>query len=199
VASGPRRCMADYRVEQTEAWLPSPPSAAAMHDRATDGRSVFVATLGAHGVVGYIDLEADEHIDHLDCTPEAVGSEVAGALYDALEGRARELGLAQLRVEASESARRFFEKSDFTMQGRRDWELRSVPIHNYSIRKWCSGRHQGHRAPHRDSYPSRSLERASRVNRPTCRFLKKAQLSAVVFACPHSTAPDHSRPSVMAR
>ena len=95
-----------------------------MHRWASDGRRVFVATLGGHGVVGYSDLEANGHIDHLFYSPEAVGSGVAGALYNALEGHTSQLGLARLHVEASERARRLFEKRCRTVQGRSNWELR---------------------------------------------------------------------------
>ena len=139
--------LADYSVEQTEAWLPVRRSPEAMHRWADDGRSVFVATLGEYGVVGYTDLEADGHIDHLYCVPEAVGSGTAAALYDALERRAHELGLGQLHVEASESAKRFFEKRGFIVNERRDWELRDVPIHNYAMSKVIQVRHQAPHAP----------------------------------------------------
>ena len=36
--------LADYRVAQTEAWLPAPRSAEEMHRWASDGRTVLVAT-----------------------------------------------------------------------------------------------------------------------------------------------------------
>ena len=62
--------LADYSGAQTEAWLPVPRSAEEMHRWASDGRTVFVTTTEADGVVGYLDLEADGHIDHLYRVPE---------------------------------------------------------------------------------------------------------------------------------
>ena len=56
---------ADYRVAQTEAWLPARRSAEEMHRWASDGRTVLVATSEDGQIVGYVDLEADGHIDHL--------------------------------------------------------------------------------------------------------------------------------------
>jgi putative acetyltransferase len=106
-----------------------------MTRRATDGRYVFVATNGDGRIVGYVDLEADGHIDHLYCLPEAVGQGVASALYDHLEALAEFQGINEIRVEASEAARRFFEKKGFAVTARRDWELRGVPIHNYQMNK----------------------------------------------------------------
>ena len=127
--------LADYSGAQTEAWLPAPRSAEGMHRWASDGRTVFVTTTEADGVVGYLDVEADGHIDHLDRVPEVTGAGVAGALFDALERLAREAGIVRLRVEASEAARRFFTKRGFRVEERRDWELRGVPIHNDAMSK----------------------------------------------------------------
>ena len=127
--------LADYSVAQTEAWLPAPRSAEEMHRWASDGRTMLVATTEADGVVGYLDLEADGHIDHLYRVPEVTGAGVAGALYDALERLAREAGIVRLRVEASEAARRFVTKQGFRVEERRAWRLRGVPIHNYAMSK----------------------------------------------------------------
>lgn len=144
---------ADYSAEQTEAWLPAPPLPEAMHQRASDGRAVFVAD-GASGIVGYIDLEADGHIDHLYCMPEVIGIGVAVALYEALERHARSQGLERLYVEASESAHRFFKKRGFTVDARHDWELRGVPIHNYAMSFALCG-------PRRSSSPNALREQSS--------------------------------------
>jgi putative acetyltransferase len=127
--------LADYSPEQTNAWLPEAPLAEAMHRWASDGRCVLVAANVDGRVVGYIDLASDGHIDHLYCSPEAVGQGVASALYDTLERTASSQGLSRLDVEASEAARRLFEKKGFTVEGRRDWELRGVSIHNYKMSK----------------------------------------------------------------
>ena len=127
--------LADYSGAQTEAWLPAPRSAEGMHRWASDGRTVFVTTTEADGVVGYLDVEADGDIDHLYRVPEVTGMSVAGALFDALERLAREAGMVRLRVEASEAARRFVTKRGFRVEERRDWELRGVPIHNDAMSK----------------------------------------------------------------
>jgi putative acetyltransferase len=71
---------------------------------------LLVAVAEHEGVVGYIDLEAGGHIDHLFCAPEAVGHGVASRLYHAIEAAARKQGIKRLFVEASEPARRLFER-----------------------------------------------------------------------------------------
>ncbi len=106
-----------------------------MHLWASSGRQVLVASDSDGRVVGYADLEADGHIDHLYCAPEAVGAGVATSLCDALEVLAASEGVGRLYVEASEAARRLFEKRAFCVDNRREWELRGVPIHNYVMSK----------------------------------------------------------------
>ena len=60
---------------------------------------------------------------------------MGSALLAALEDAARERGLTTLFVEASEAARRLFERRGFDVAGRNEFELRGVPIHNTRMAK----------------------------------------------------------------
>jgi putative acetyltransferase len=133
--------LSDYTVAQANAWAPSRLDPVRAHQRSSDGRLVLVAADEDHHVVAFIDLEADGHIDRLYCAPEAVGRGIASQLYDAVEAAAREQGIVRLYTEASELARRFFERKGFTVQERHDMILREVAIHNYSMFKdlGCAG------------------------------------------------------------
>ena len=51
------------------------------------------------------------------------------------EAEARAQGIQRLCTEASEPARRFFERKGFTVLERQDMILRGVPIHNYRMAK----------------------------------------------------------------
>ena len=105
------------------------------HRCSGDGRLVLVATGESGRVVAFIDLEADGHIDRLFCAPEAVRRGIASQLYDAVETTARAQGLQRLVTEATEPARRFFERKSFTVLERQDKVLRGLPIHNYRMAK----------------------------------------------------------------
>lgn len=105
------------------------------HLRSSDGRLVLVATDEQDHVIAFIDLEPDGHIDRLFCAPEAAGRGVASRLYDGLEAAAREQGIGRLFTEASELARRFFERKGFAVLERQDKILRGVMIHNYRMAK----------------------------------------------------------------
>ena len=67
---------------------------------------VLVAVNERDCVVGYIDLEASGHIDHLFCAPEAVGHGVASQLCDAMEERhtSRESIACSLRLASQPGA-----------------------------------------------------------------------------------------------
>ena len=127
--------LSDYTAEQVKAWVPGRWDAGQEHRRSGDGRLVLVATGESGHVVAFIDLEADGHIDRLFCAPEAAGRGIASQLYDAAETTARAQGIQRLVTEASELARRFFERKGFTVLERQDKVLRGVPIHNYRMVK----------------------------------------------------------------
>ena len=127
--------LSDYTAEQVKAWVPGRWDAEREHRRSGDGRLVLVAADESGHVVAFIDLEPDGHIDRLFCAPEAAGRGIASLLYEALETAARAQGIERLFTEASEMARRFFERKGFTVLQRQDKILRGVPIHNYRMAK----------------------------------------------------------------
>jgi putative acetyltransferase len=124
-----------YSEAQVRAWAPEMPDPAGFEARAADGRTLLVAADPEDAPLAYGDLEADGHIDHLFCRPDAAGTGVAALLYGALEAEARARRIARLYVEASEPARRFFLKQGFAELARRDFALAGVPIHNFAMEK----------------------------------------------------------------
>ncbi len=86
-------------------------------------------------VVGYGDLEANGHIDHLYCLPEVCGKGVASQLLQHLTTIAEGRSLPRLFVEASAGARGLFKRNGFSMAARQDFVLRGVPIFNYAMKK----------------------------------------------------------------
>jgi len=128
-----------YSEAQVNAWAPATPDPARFRARAADGRIVLVAVDEEDAPLAYGDLEADGHIDHLFCRPDAAGTGVTAALYAALEAEAQARKIARLHVEASEPARRFFLRQGFTQLARRDFELAGVAIHNFAMEKRLEG------------------------------------------------------------
>lgn len=124
-----------YSPAQIAAWSPAVPDPARFLARGADGRTLLVAEAANGAILAYGDVEADGHIDHIFCRPDAAGTGVTAVLYDALETAARQRGIERLYTEASEPARRFFERRGFMVVTRRDFELAGVPIHNYAMEK----------------------------------------------------------------
>jgi len=127
---GPR----DYTPQQVAAWAEGP-TPESLHARLGDGRLALVAEDEADRLLAFGDLEIDGHIDFLYAAPDAAGTGVVACLYDALEDAARTQGITRLYSEASEAARRFFLKKNFTVLHRRDFDVRGVPMHNYAVEK----------------------------------------------------------------
>jgi hypothetical protein len=96
---------------------------------------------------------------------------IASRLYDAAEAAARKQGITSLFTEASELARRLFERKGFAVVGRQDLVICGVAIHNYRIAKaldltaphltWPGGRIE----PAVSSFRSPVLARVVTVNR----------------------------------
>jgi putative acetyltransferase len=127
--------LADYSAAQVEAWTPERRAPGWFDRRAGDGRVFLVAVNGADEVVGYADLEADGHIDHMFCRPDVIGHGVGSLLYDTLEQMARSAAIDRLYVEASVAARRLFARKGFVVLHRQDLVVRGVEMHNYVMEK----------------------------------------------------------------
>lgn len=106
----------DYSEAQQKAW------ASAADDEAGFGKKLgsqltLVSTLEG-SAVGFASLASGNKIDLLYVHPAAVGQGVAAMLIDALEKLAGSRGAAKLVVDASDTARDFFEKRSYIAQQR---------------------------------------------------------------------------------
>ncbi len=127
----------DYTAEQVAAWSPAKPDPE-RYLRQAEGR-VFLVAEGKNGQpIGYGYLEPDGHIDHLYCRPDMIGTGVGSALYASIEAAAKEAGIMVLFVEASEAARRFFERRGFSVDARNNFAVNGVAIHNFRMSKRIS-------------------------------------------------------------
>ncbi len=124
----------DYSPEQVAVWSPSQPDPERFLRQIGD-RALFVAVDDDARPIGYGDLEPDGHIDHLYCRPDMIGTGVGSALYAAIEAFAKRAGISILFVEASEGARRLFERRGFGIDARNDFTIDGVAMHNYRMSK----------------------------------------------------------------
>jgi putative acetyltransferase len=124
----------DYSLAQVAAWSPSEPDPDRYLKLAQ--RGTFLVAVDDGGVIaGYGVLEPNGHIDHLYCRPDMVGTGVGSAILATLEESARKANATNLFTEASEGARRLLERRGFKTEGRNDFRINGVAIHNYRMSK----------------------------------------------------------------
>ncbi len=123
----------DYSPSQRLAWSPCAASSDAFLARVSDRRKLLVAEDRTGTLTGFIELLPDGYIDCFYCYPADKGT--GSQLYRALEIEATQAGIAQLRVHASEAARRFFLRRGFTNSGRQQILRNGAALHNYMMTK----------------------------------------------------------------
>ena len=130
----------DYTEAQQEAW-------ASVADDVTDfgkklsGQLTLVATLEG-SPVGFASLEGKDKIDMLYVHPAVAGQGVAAMLVDALEKLAGARGTAKLIVDASDSARGFFEKRGYVAQQRNTVSVGDEWLANTTLHKQLAAKRE---------------------------------------------------------
>lgn len=122
-----------YSAAQIDAWASLTPTPESLDGRMQDGRMRLVAL--TEDIAGFIDVEADGHIDLLYVAPAAAGLGVARTLLETAEALAPLSGANRLYAEASETARPVFERLGYSVVARRDFEVAGVAIHNWAVEK----------------------------------------------------------------
>jgi putative acetyltransferase len=106
----------DYNEAQQEAWLSAVDDEASFAARLAS-ELTLVATLEG-SPVGFASLKGAEHIEMLYVHPAVTRQGVATMLVDALERLAANRGAPRLVVDASDTARTFFDQRGYTAQRR---------------------------------------------------------------------------------
>ena len=123
----------DYNPAQQESWA-----------SLADDMEEFAARLGKHltliatmqgSPVGFISLDAPTEIGLLYVHPAVVRQGVATMLYGAVEKLSASRGTAHLKVDASDSAREFFERKGFTAEQRNSVTVGNEWLSNTTMKK----------------------------------------------------------------
>lgn len=86
-------------------------------------------------LAGFTDLEADGHLDMMFVSPDFQGQGVASLLYEAVEKQALEQNNKRIYVEASLTARGFFERKGFHVVEAQMVERNQVSLKNFRMEK----------------------------------------------------------------
>ena len=130
----------DYSVAQQEAWASAADDEAAFGKKLA-GQLTLVATL-AGSPVGFALLAGKDKIDMLYVHPAAAGQGVGAMLIDALEKLAGSRGAALLAVDASDSARGFFEKRGYVAQQRNSVMVGEEWLANTTLQKQLAAKRE---------------------------------------------------------
>src|SRR5512143_2552422 len=130
----------DYTVAQQEAWA-SVADDIADFGKKLSGQLTLVATLEG-SPVGFAALECKDKIGMRDVHPAAAGQRVGAMLIDALEKIAGSRGAPKLTVDASDSARGFFEKRGYIAQQRNTVSVGDEWLANTTLHKQLAAKRE---------------------------------------------------------
>lgn|SRR5512143_1131959 len=130
----------DYSAAQQEAWASVADDIGAFKTKLA-GQLTLVATLEG-SPVGFASLEGKDKIDMLYVHPAATGQGVAAMLIDALEKLAGSRGTEKLSVDASDSARGFFEKRGYVAQQRNSIAVGDEWLANTTLQKQLAAKRE---------------------------------------------------------
>ncbi|AXK79326.1 GNAT family N-acetyltransferase [Pseudolabrys taiwanensis] len=123
----------DYSEAQQEAWIESSDDVAGLAKRLAGALTLVVTMQGSP--VGFASLAGKDKIDMLYVHPAAAGHGAAAMLVDALEKLAGARGAEKLKVDASDTARGFFEKRGYVPQQRNSISLGDEWLANTTMSK----------------------------------------------------------------
>ncbi|HEY2755109.1 MAG TPA: GNAT family N-acetyltransferase [Pseudolabrys sp.] len=130
----------DYSEAQQEAWVASADDLAAFAKK-LGSQLTLVATMEG-SVVGFASLAGRDTIDMLYVHPAAAGHGVGAMLADALEKLAGARGAEKLKVDASDTARGFFEKRGYVAQQRNSISLGDEWLANTTLHKQLAAKRE---------------------------------------------------------
>jgi putative acetyltransferase len=132
-------CAADYAPEQLAAWSPASNQNIEIWSARLAMKRPFVARLGLEAV-GFIELEADGHIDCLYVHHRFQRQGVATRLLMHAISQARERSLPRLYVEASITALPFFVRHGFSTLRAQEVERGGQRLKNFAMERFLEER-----------------------------------------------------------
>jgi putative acetyltransferase len=123
----------DYNPAQQEAWAAAADDEEAFAKRLARHMTLIATLDGAP--VGFIALDAPTSIDLFYVHPAVAGQGIGKMLYDAVEKLSAARGTAHLTVDASDTAREFFQRRGFTAEQRNTVSVGNEWLSNTTMKK----------------------------------------------------------------
>ena len=122
-----------YDETQRYAWASRTPHLDTWRER-LESLETLVAEEGSD-LAGFISYEKDGHIDLVFTAPNYARRGIASALYHEAEQQLKELGVTELKTEASVVARPFFERHGFEVADEQRVTVRGAQFLRYLMHK----------------------------------------------------------------
>jgi putative acetyltransferase len=122
-----------YSATQRQAWAGARPDTEGWRNRLVGVQGFAAETAGQ--LLGFMTIDETGYIDLAFVSPDAMGQGIGRKLYDAVEHRARELGVTALSTHASKKARPFFERMGWSVDHVQTVEKHDVTLTNYKMSK----------------------------------------------------------------
>ncbi len=126
----------DYNPAQQDAWASAADDEAAFAERLSRHLTLLVTVDGSP--VGFASLADNKTIDMLYVHPAVAGQGAGAMLYDAIEKLAAARGATELVVEASDTARDFFQSRGFAPEQRNTISVGNEWLANTTMKKKLS-------------------------------------------------------------
>lgn len=123
----------DYTSDQIKAWASPTIDLEAWRSRFND-RFAYVATEN-DGVVGFIDMTRDGHLDRLFVSADHQGRGIARRLVKRLLSDAVNSSIEEITTDASITAKPFFQRMGFSVVREQSVECRGAWLTNYRMRR----------------------------------------------------------------
>ena len=127
----------DYSEAQQAAWASTADDVAKFTKKL--GRQLTLVATMSGSPVGFASLEGRDKVDMLYVHPGAAGHGAGAMLADALEKLAGGRGAEKLTVDASDTARGFFEKRGYVAQQRNSISMGDEWLANTTMSKQLKG------------------------------------------------------------
>lgn len=130
----------DYTEAQVNAWAPKATDNqqwqnSLEHWENSLSRKITYIAEQEGRILGFAELEDNGHIDRFYCHKDFQGQGIGACLYNTIESKARSLKLNRLFVEASITAKPFFERQGFKAIAKQEVSLRGATLANFRMHK----------------------------------------------------------------
>jgi putative acetyltransferase len=123
----------DYNPAQQEAWASAADDLEAFAERL--GKHLTIIATMEGSPVGFISLDAPTEIGLFYVHPAVAGQGVGTMLCDAIEKLSAARGMSHLTVEASDTAREFFQRRGFSAEQRNTVSVGNEWLANTTMKK----------------------------------------------------------------